>query len=537
MKKIKKFAAFLTALVTIFAMSVSSLAATIEVTGGQEGQVYYAYLIFDLEASGTSYVYTIDADSQFTDLVLAYASDTSNGMTLTAHYESDGTTIDYYVVTVTENAEENNYDPAAFAAYLKAAIDADIEDGTNLYTATTSATAADTGSGDSVSEVVATLTASSAGYYFINSNLGSLAILYSATDTVEVDEKNSVPGVDKTVSETENGTYDSSATATIGEDAYYNVDVSIGKGENAYNIIVTDTLSKGLTFNPSSLSITDSASSIEWTADTDYTLSYSTDADTGVTTVTITLKSASNNGTRLSALADYSTVYISYTATLNEYAVLSGGKLYGNTNEVYVTYGRDSSYKTNTDTTDVYTFRFGVQKVNDVGTQLSGAVFQLTDSDGNIIYVVSTTGSTASYNYYRVATQDEIDDGSASSTITSNAGTTENPKTIFWIEGLAAGTYTLTEIDAPEGYAQLVGSITVTIKEDGTRTFSATNSSDSSLISYSDDSAYVTVTNKTGSAIPSTGGMGTKIFYTLGGILVVCAGVLLVTKKRMSSVK
>lgn len=360
--------------------------------------------------------------------------------------------------------------------------------------------------------------------------------MYSASDTVEVDEKNSIPGVDKTVSETENGTYDDSATATIGDDVYYNVDVSIGKGENSYDIIVTDTLSKGLTFN-NDVSITDSSSTVEWTEGTDHTVSYSTDTDTGITTVTITLKSASNSGTRLSALADYSTVYINYTATLNENAVLSGSTLYGNTNEVYVTYGRDSSYKTNTDTTNVYTFRFGVQKINDAGTQLSGAVFQLTDSDGNIIYVVSTTGATETYNYYRVATQDEIDGGSASSTITSNAGTTENPKTIFWIEGLAAGTYTLTEIDAPEGYAELVGSITVTIKEDGTRTFSVTDSSDSSLVSSTDGSAYVTVVNKTGSAIPSTGGMGTKIFYTLGGILVVCAGVLLVTKKRMSSVK
>ena len=51
---------------------------------------------------------------------------------------------------------------------------------------------------------------------------------------------------------------------------------------------------------------------------------------------------------------------------------------------------------------------------------------------------------------------------------------------------------------------------------------------------YEDTMGGVQITNKSGTELPSTGGTGTTIFYVLGSILVVAAGVLLVTKKRMS---
>ena len=47
-------------------------------------------------------------------------------------------------------------------------------------------------------------------------------------------------------------------------------------------------------------------------------------------------------------------------------------------------------------------------------------------------------------------------------------------------------------------------------------------------------SSTANVANQAGAVLPSTGGMGTTVFYVLGAVLVVGAGVLLVTKKRMS---
>ena len=86
-------------------------------------------------------------------------------------------------------------------------------------------------------------------------------------------------------------------------------------------------------------------------------------------------------------------------------------------------------------------------------------------------------------------------------------------------DGLANGTYHLVETKAPAGYNQLTAPVTITVNGD-------------------DTGAKLTVTekveNQAGTLLPSTGGMGTTIFYVLGAVLVVGAGVLLVTKKRMS---
>ena len=91
------------------------------------------------------------------------------------------------------------------------------------------------------------------------------------------------------------------------------------------------------------------------------------------------------------------------------------------------------------------------------------------------------------------------------------------------IDGLAVGDYTLTETAAPQGYNMLDEPIEINIAKDG----SVTTSIDSGAVSV------ITVVNQSGSELPSTGGIGTTIFYTIGGLLAVGAVVLLVTKKRM----
>ena len=100
----------------------------------------------------------------------------------------------------------------------------------------------------------------------------------------------------------------------------------------------------------------------------------------------------------------------------------------------------------------------------------------------------------------------------------------------FSFVGLDTGTYFLTETAAPAGFNRLEAPITVKITQntDGTATVSTSD------IDNVNENAPVKVENKTGALLPSTGGIGTTVFYVVGGILVVAAVVLLITRKRMN---
>ena len=87
-------------------------------------------------------------------------------------------------------------------------------------------------------------------------------------------------------------------------------------------------------------------------------------------------------------------------------------------------------------------------------------------------------------------------------------------------EGLKAGTYYLEEVAAPTGYNLLADPIKVVISATG-------------VSAYANQEAAVA--NNTGVELPSTGGMGTTIFYTVGGILMAGAAILLITKKKMAN--
>ena len=230
--------------------------------------------------------------------------------------------------------------------------------------------------------------------------------------------------------------------------------------------------------------------------------------------------------------ANGATIIITYTAKVTDKAAIDGT---GNTNKVTVkwtTKGHDEPVpdkKLETNET-IFTYAIALKKVNNEGKALSGAVFEFpfyvevdADTDGAYIYA----GTTAKEGLTNKITTP--DDG------------------VIVVKGVASGSYTITEFKAPDGYNKLTGPVTVVAKKTGaTSTHTTVYLDENGNITNTETekdvkvdianiaATAVVVVNKAGTELPSTGGMGTTVFYVLGSILVLGAVVLLVTKKRMS---
>ena len=206
-------------------------------------------------------------------------------------------------------------------------------------------------------------------------------------------------------------------------------------------------------------------------------------------------------------------IVISYTATVNEKAVVGGN---GNPNESKLSYGDSSSATPTTtppSTTTTYTWKIDVLKYTmkgDEEVKLADAVFTLSrDEKGtDLINLVKVKD-----NVYRVAKNNE--EGAITQITTDATGA-------FTIEGLDSDTYYLTEITQPAGYNKLAAPIKVVIDDKGNVTYNG------------EYTGTVKVENKSGAELPSTGGIGTTVFYVVGGLMVLIAIVLLVTRKKMS---
>lgn len=218
-----------------------------------------------------------------------------------------------------------------------------------------------------------------------------------------------------------------------------------------------------------------------------------------------------------------SKIRVEYTSTLNPNAVIGGD---GNLNKAQLEYSnnpRDTSSKDKTvwDNVVVFTYQVVVNKyANSVeeNHKLAGAEFTLTK---------------------------KLKDGT-----TKNIAVVKSPDgKQFTFKGLDDGEYTLTETVTPEGY-NTIESITFNVSAnheinwDGTGNRSAlleslTGNKGTGEITFTSDKGTgeltTNVINKSGTVLPSTGGIGTTVFYVVGGGLMAVAVVLLVTKKRMEN--
>ena len=506
MKNLSKLFAMALALIMTMALTVPAFAegntGSITVTNATEGKDYAGYKIFDATYTGTgddqkvSYTIKNTVDYQF----YAAVSDEDSPFTLTPVASATDT----FVVSVKEG-----WNDTAIINWIKGV---DIS-GMTPDLASTEATATE----------IVTWSNVPYGYYYITSELGTVITVDSNLPDVNVVDKNQIPGGDpsKTAGEED---YE------IGETIPFEISfkaTSYDGDQMIKNYYVTDTMDAGMAMVRNE------------GADNDVTVTiYRADG----TTVQATLKfEASDNGFNItipwaeSSVVEGATVWtskydnasvikVTYNAKLTSQAAIDGN---GNDNNATINWDVNDGDSIPVKDT-VYTYALAIKKVDKQGNALAGAEFVLKNGDE----VVKVSGSNGVYT--------------VDPTVTESATITSPENGLIVIKGVDGDEYTLTETKAPDGYNLLTAPVTVTptligetstnetkyLDENGNVVDVETGASVSIVIA--DVAATpVVVVNFTGTELPSTGGMGTTLFYTIGGLLVVCAGVLLVTKKRM----
>lgn len=478
MKALKKISGILLAAVIVLSLTVTAFAAgtnKITVNTAAENESYSIYKMLDLSVDEgfTAYRYTVaDKWNEF----------------FTTGDGKDYVDIDAHGYVTWKDGKKSEADMTAFgksaAAFAKAKA--------------ISATATKTPGTGNTSVVFDGL---DSGYYLITSTLGTKVIVQTTPDNPDpvINEKNSEPTVDKLVKEDSTNKFGKENTAQIGDTVEFKTTVKAKSGAKKY--VLHDKMCEGLTLDQNSFKITVNDALLTLTED--YTVSFTNDDGCDFE---ITFTESFLNG--ITADTD---IVVLYNAVLNDDAAIYEDT---NKNETWLTYGDNSS--TVKSETETLTFKFELVKTKSDNTFLSGAKFELYDSetDGEKIALVKENDGT-----YRIATEEETATSGFESAVIE-AGT-------IIVKGLDSDTYWLEETQAPVGYNKLDNRVEVKIE-------------DSNLLADKDDSKWLSggvhVVNKTGAELPSTGGMGTTVLYVVGSVLVLGAAVLLIAKKRMNNV-
>ena len=562
MKRAKKLAGLLLALVMVMSMTITAFAE------GETGSI------------------TINSSDN-----VSVAEKTFNAYKILDVKTYAGDTVVYTVPEKMETFYMNRYGLTGSEGDFDAQVVAKINDETDRFSFAAAALAAAKAAGivpgkETAAAGVSSVTISNLplGYYVVEdtgtSKPVSALILDTTNPAVTVEIKADKPSIDKKIdgsNDTDEATEGDVEynNAAVGDKVPYKVTSSVPDmtGYTKYYFVVNDTLSKGLTFNEDVKIIIGNTTLAK---DTDYTVTSVKNEDE-TTSVEIIFKNFIQY-----AAKEYknAAITITYSATVNEAAVIG---VEGNPNEVFLTYSNDPNVKdegtpgnpdkpkedspigvTPKEETRTYVTGLEVIKVDALGNRLTGAEFKLEGTKLNTVLVrtdVFAKDEKGTYWKLKNGSYTEIDpsnDGidntkyesttvKYSKTVTTNkiikaenvtyTGTV-GADGVLRFEGLSAGTYTITEIKAPAGYNLLKDPIHVTIgfmapasdaaSQDCTWTYTGTD------VVNGTNTNQVTVTNQAGSELPSTGGIGTTIFYVIGSVLVLAAVVLLVTRKRMN---
>lgn len=515
MKKMKRLVALALSVVMVLAMSVFAFADetyTITINSAVEGHTYEAYQIFSGSLSG----------GKLTDIKWG------NGVNQFT-YDEKTTAEDIAKILTEDNVKD----------FAKVA-------GANL-TKTTSGTYSE-----------GKITGLSAGYYLVKDEDGSVTGQDTYTDyilkvagNVEVSPKTSVPTVEKKVKENVKSTnddgketdtripsyevpakYNDVADYNIGDDVPFQLIGTMPSNIDSYDHYYyefDDTLSEGLTYNNDAVVKIDGKK-------------VPATITSNGTSLKVVLMDVKGLGVEIT---EDSIITVDYTAKLNSAAKIG---LPGNENEVKLVFSNnpnnsgdgtkkpDDTGETPKDTVIVFTYELDTEKVDGTNNskKLANAEFILSNSKGE--YAVVSDGKLERWTNNK----DE-----ATKLVTGEDG-------LIKVAGLDAGTYYLEETKAPEGYNKLTGKVEVVIaastangqtwtseKPEDALTNLGVKTKNPGATDYVNGKVdankgvgTITIVNNAGSQLPSTGGIGTTIFYVIGGILMVGAAVLLITKKR-----
>ena len=512
MKHIKKLASLLLVLVMVFALATTAFAEettySITINNSTAGHTYEAYQIF------TGDLATNEAGNKVLSNIVWGSGVSEAGQTALG-------------------------DAAAKAETLKTEADAKAFAKAVAPYLTTAA-----GSADTVTDGKYVISGLAAGYYLVKDQDDSLTgdndsyteYIIQVVGNVTATPKSDVPEVQKKVKDINDSTdttktdWQDSADYDIGDSIPFQLKATLADNVSSYTtykVVFHDTLSKGLTYN------NDAKVYIDGTETNGFTVTATVNAD-GTTTLTVSCDDVKALGA-----GNSSVITVEYTAKLNENAVLGSA---GNPNEVYLKYsnnpnkseeGNNETGETPKDVVIVFTYKTIINKVDSENTPLTGAAFKLE----KLI---------------------KGKDGAADTWTTVKEFTVDETTTSFTFSGLDDGQYKLTETKTPAGY-NTIDPIYFVIEATHDETADAPTlktlnayltdangnkqtemkdgesvNIDLGTVDLTAGSITTTVVNKSGSELPSTGGIGTTIFYVLGGVLVLAAVVLLVTKKRMS---
>lgn len=397
------------------------------------------------------------------------------------------------------------------------------------------------------------------GYYVVKDDARSdkslartryiLTVVGGTDNTVKTKASETV--VEKKVSNEKEDNYDKAVSSTVGDPVYFKLIAKLPeyiKNYKTYKLVFHDTLTKGLTYEDieSVRYITEDG---DVTDIKDYTVKVENETTNGGTNLTISTKDLKPDFPKM-VYGDE--VEVIYRAKLNDNAVIGEA---GNPNTVYLNYTNDpyvdaanddAPGKTPEDKAIVFTYELDATKVDGSDTStpqrtLEGAsffVYRYNDA-AEKCYLVEKTEH-GKVNKW-MSESDIAESGRTVEEMAVPFTSDENGQ--FSIKGLGAGTYYLEEIKAPDGgYKLLKDPVEFKIED----TLSQTTMTLESLGISVDGGKLaegvkttglvsMTVENKRGSELPTTGGIGTRIFYLLGGILVLGAVILLITKKRTGS--
>ena len=386
------------------------------------------------------------------------------------------------------------------------------------------------------------ITVSGPGYYLIkNTEVGQGEVftdyILRVVGDVTVNPKSGKPTLDKQIRHDETGAWGVVGDNQIGDTVEFRTitTVPIVSGYTKYTYVIHDEMSAGLT------------STVKNDADVTIKVNDTNVLDESYYDVTVDPENANKFTVKVDVLkaitdrkmAAGDTLYTYYTGILNESAaVYDAGK---QNNKAYLEYSNNPHGTTTNETPAkvVYdwTFKMGVNKVDgENNAPLSDAKFVLSKNNGLNLGAIDADGNPE--NKTDLIKLIENNDGSYTVAPAGYNGSVVYVMTAgnITIKGLDDATkYYLYETKAPAGYNRLTDAvrfeITATYDADGAHWNSVT----AMVNNDKQSSVSVNVRNNKGSTLPSTGGIGTTIFYVIGGGLMAVAAVLLVTKKRMNN--